>query len=276
MCRSSTACQERSRKNHPVKRGEVLERISLSSCIFAFWGGYFQLVTDPVFTLYPKRKLNRTCSCPNFRPTRLLSIKAPATSPSFSFPVKFNLWVNFHPIGYEPRTTRKECRGSALAAPAQRRFGLPRPEELEDENEDLSEDVIPETDSDGGSAFGSDEDSDPDWGQGGRRRARSREARLLAKLRAQNCVSQSTVNAALERIPLLRERDFDAWLVALADALHGAAMYPLFCVTAVQRDSEASPRTWQSAPSLDRGCWVQRGRPSDGRLALRQRRMGAP
>ncbi len=46
----------------------------------------------------------------------------------------------------------------------------------------------------------------------------------------------------MERIPLLRERDFDAWLVALADALHGAAMYPLFCVTAVQRDSEASPR----------------------------------
>ena len=129
----------------------------------------------------------------------------------------------------------RSAGGPALAAPAQRRFGPPRLEDLLDENEDLSEDAIPETDS--------DEDSDPDWVQGGRRqRAVSLEARLLAKLRAQNRVSQSTVNAALERIPLLRERDFDAWLVALADALHGAAMYPLFCVTAVQRDSEASPR----------------------------------
>ena len=115
----------------------------------------------------------------------------------------------------------RSAGGPALAAPGQRRFGPPRLEDLLDENEDLSEDAIPETDS--------DEDSDPDWVQGGRRqRAGSLEVRLLAKLRAQNRVFQSTVNAALERIPRLRERDFDAWLVALADALHGAAMYPLF------------------------------------------------
>ena len=70
------------------------------------------------------------------------------------------------------------------------------------------------------------------------RRVDLRENQLLEELRADG-VSQSAVNSTLASIPQLRDKDFDVWMAAVADALFGAGMYSLFAVTLVQQDSLA-------------------------------------